>query len=344
MPEIFHSGVTAHLTKRGRYYQLAWRQGETRFRRSTGASTLEEAREIASRILESVSEPTEEPSTAIRLSQALDRIWREYWQGHSSGSQRYKYVLEAVQVLEDPPIDQINYGTLERLQAHWKASGIKGATINRKLTAVRSVLGRAVKHWEILDKAPRTPREKERECRPRVLTPEEIEQVLHHSSSEDWQWLWRFMLFTGCRRGELLHICETSKWRAFEFSAKPARVELVGKGNAFMSKLIRTVPLRSDLTEWLMQRKADGHDTPWDITVMKIRGEWSRIKTAMGLDDDPDFVIHALRHTCATDRCREGMPLRLVQKWLGHRSWKTTEKYINLIDKDLDQWSEFGSF
>lgn len=344
MPEIFHAGVAAQLTKRGRYYQLAWRQGDQRHRRSTGCGTLAEAREIASKILESATNRSAQGSSCIRLSEALERIWREYWQGHSSGPQRRRHVEDAIEVLKDPPLDEITYASLEILQDYWRSSGISGATVNRKLTSVRSVLGRAVKHWEILERAPRTPREKERECRPRVLSPAEIDQLLEHSSSDDWRWLWKFMLFTGCRRGELLYICETSKWTAFEWHSNPPKVELVGKGSTFISKTLRRVPLRADLADWLKKRQDDGHETPWDITVMTMRGEWGRIKKAMGLDHDTDFVIHALRHTCATDRCREGMPVKLVQRWLGHKSWKTTERYINLIDSDLDQWANFGSF
>ena len=343
MPRIFHAGIEGHLTKRGRYYQLNWRDGEERFRRSTGCSDLKEAHQIACKLIDSQTSRSNQPESSMLLSEALERIWREYWSGHASGPQRRRMVEDAIEILNDPPIDQINYAAMEQLQAHWKSTGITGATVNRKLIAVSSLLNRAVRHWEVLTKAPRTPREKERECRPRVLSKDEQQALIECSSTEHWAWVWRFMLYTGCRRGELLHIAETSKWAAFDWTQEPAKVQFVGKGTASIAKTIRSVPLRPDLAEYIQSRQRARHKTPFDVSVMTMRTEWMRCKQAMGLEHDEDFVIHALRHTCATDRIKEGMPVKLVQRWLGHRSWKTTERYINLIDSDLDQWVSYGS-
>lgn len=343
MPKILHAGIEASLTKRGRYYQVAWRDGDDRYRKSTGCSDLTEAHEMACALIERQASRQAQVSTSMRLSEALERIWREYWSGHSSGPQRRRMVEDAIEILEDPPVDQINYAAMETLQAHWRATGISGATVNRKLTAVTSVLNRAVRHWEVLQKAPRTPREKERECRPRVLSLDEQKELIQCSSTDHWRWIWRFMLYTGCRRGELLHIAETSKWSAFDWTADPAKVQFVGKGTATIAKTIRSVPLRQDLSDYLQKRQQEGHKTPFEATVMTMRTEWMRCKKAMGLEHDEDFVIHALRHTCATDRIKEGMPVKLVQRWLGHRSWKTTERYINLIDSDLDRWVGHGT-
>jgi len=47
------------------------------------------------------------------------------------------------------------------------------------------------------------------------------------------------------------------------------------------------------------------------------------------------FHPHTLRHACATLLRRKGVPLRIVQKILGHSSIKTTEIYDTVALYDV---------
>lgn len=50
----------------------------------------------------------------------------------------------------------------------------------------------------------------------------------------------------------------------------------------------------------------------------------------MRLETDSEFVIHALRHTCASRLVNAGVDLYVVKEWLGHSSIQMTEKYAHL--------------
>lgn len=47
---------------------------------------------------------------------------------------------------------------------------------------------------------------------------------------------------------------------------------------------------------------------------------------------NPAASIHTLRHSYATNLLAAGVPLTVVQKWLGHRSVRTTLLYTHLVD------------
>lgn len=342
MPEIYHQGQIANLTKRGRYWQLDWRDGGKRMRRSTGCTSLHDAREAAAGILSRGQ--TEDEARGLRLSDGLSRIWRERWRHHSSGKPRRGYVEQAIEILGNPYLRDIKYSHLAQLQDAWLQSGVSQATVNRKVIAVRTILGAAVHPWGEIDSAPPAPRLREDDGHRVALTDVQIKQLLELSSSDAWRWLWRFMLHTGCRKGELLYIAETHFWDAFRLDGAKPVVTLTGKGNARQTKKLRHLPLTRDLAAWLRERQEAGAVTPWNISMMKLRTEWDRIRHAMGQQDNAGFVIHSLRHTCATRRIREGMPGPAVQAWLGHSSFATTQRYIRQVGTELDRWTDIGSF
>lgn len=59
------------------------------------------------------------------------------------------------------------------------------------------------------------------------------------------------------------------------------------------------------------------------------------VKAMMGLADDKGFVRHTARHTCATRLMRAGIPARVVQQWLGHKTRFMTFRYMQVTQSDL---------
>jgi integrase len=52
------------------------------------------------------------------------------------------------------------------------------------------------------------------------------------------------------------------------------------------------------------------------------------------------FELHRLRHTCATERLRAGMPLEDLQQFLGHANINMTLRYAKLVREDIHRSAE----
>ncbi len=55
----------------------------------------------------------------------------------------------------------------------------------------------------------------------------------------------------------------------------------------------------------------------------------------MGLQNDREFVLHALRHTCASRLLNKGVDIVTIRDWLGHADIKTTMIYAHLAPNRL---------
>lgn len=71
------------------------------------------------------------------------------------------------------------------------------------------------------------------------------------------------------------------------------------------------------------------HDHNW------LRATWDQARSAMGFAHDKGFVPHALRHTCASRLIQRGVPLKVVQEWLGHKTITVTMRYAHLAPANL---------
>lgn len=83
-------------------------------------------------------------------------------------------------------------------------------------------------------------------------------------------------------------------------------------------------------------------DLPPDARVWSwSRGRaWYLIKGIMlqaGIAPGPHCVPKGLRHGFAIEALRKGVPLNLVQRWLGHASLKTTAIYLEIAVGDEER-------
>ena len=68
-----------------------------------------------------------------------------------------------------------------------------------------------------------------------------------------------------------------------------------------------------------------------------IDKDWNKIRAKMGLEGDPQFVLHLYRHTCATRLLAAGVSIYTVKAWLGHKSIETTMRYAKMTTGQLEE-------
>jgi integrase len=181
-----------------------------------------------------------------------------------------------------------------------------------------------------LGERPRITREHEGVGRDRFLTHAEEDTLialLRVWGEADAARLVEFLLDTGCRLGEALAL----RWAEI----RSDRVTFIGTKNGEN----RTVPLTARLKAHfgIMGARGDEHVFTGHDGGRRFRKLFDRAKRHMKLQNDPHFVIHILRHTCASRLLQGGADLEYVRRWLGHKDIKMTQRYAHLAPTSLDK-------
>jgi integrase len=87
----------------------------------------------------------------------------------------------------------------------------------------------------------------------------------------------------------------------------------------------------------LKKRQEDKRQKPFNLTIYQSDKAWAWARKQIGLKDDNEFIIHALRHTCASRLVNKGIDLYVVKEWLGHSSIQVTERYAHLSPRKLKE-------
>jgi integrase len=226
-------------------------------------------------------------------------------------------------------VADINVKAVNDFKLALTAAGNTGSTINRKLAALSKMLKFAQDEGAIAGK-PTIHREAEGKHRDRYLTHEEEDRMLatlrvwgYHAEAD----LVMFLLDTGCRLGEALAL----RWSEIQ----DKRVTFLDTKNGEVRAIPLTLRLRATLI------LAEGEPTsglvfPGQDGGRKLQRVWKRLQRHMKLEADPHFVIHILRHTCASRLLQGGADLEYVRRWLGHKDIKMTQRYAHLAPTSLD--------
>jgi len=223
---------------------------------------------------------------------------------------------------------------LEYVEQLRDEEGLSGSTINQRLSLV-SVLMNLSEAWTKGVVQPfKMPRQKVRKGRIRVLSYDEEFKVIRYlkkskrarGKDHDFAELVKFLVDTGFRLGEALRLRSVDvDW---DNGMVPAWET---KGDE-----PRQVPMTKRVREILEHREA--LDRPFGMfSIDSADDHWEIMRKGLKVDveRDPEFVIHALRHTCASRLVASGMDAFRVQKWMGHKNITTTQKYVTLFGSDL---------
>lgn len=148
--------------------------------------------------------------------------------------------------------------------------------------------------------------------------------------------------FTGCRPSELVEIT-------------PARVDLSGgtivirslkkrkDANGVQKVVYRAVPVPPDYLDTLntahgireaQKSRKQANAEIWPLSRVRVWQIVKRIMIEAGIPDAPHRSPKGLRHSFGVNATVNGIPLNMLQKWMGHAQLSTTAIYADAVGKE----------
>lgn len=319
------------IVQRGKSWQVSVGSASDRFRAT--AKTQAEAVQIerdellkrsnkALGIVEPVQDRAKVDVTMGRLLElAKRRVWLNASDTQAENAERVLALLG-----ERTSVHDITRDTLRELVENLYEQGNSGATINRKMSAL-SVMLKVAEDEEWIASVPKIPRQTESKHRIRFYDAAEEKAMLATCDRLGLADLADFIVFgidTGFRRSEILGLAR----RDCEGENAVLHAGETKSGNA------RSVTLTSRCRALVDKRK--GFDTLFqNLTDAQLRRQWDMLKHALGKDDDQFFIVHVLRHTCASRLAMMGRPAQFIQAWMGHSTIMVSQRYMHLCPNTL---------
>lgn len=251
-----------------------------------------------------------------------------------SQSQRALFVIDVIGNIEpknvtDKHIDKLKSKLLER--------GLSGSTINRYLASLSKLLKYAHKRYSIyeMERIPHIEWLKENKSRIRYVTQEEEKNIIKAMKDmklDDYLNFYLFLMDTGLRLGE-----------ALQFTKQDITVDSKNNyyvtihGDISKNGQTRAIPLTARAKS-IVNNVNFKDNTPVfsHIDYWKAEKHWRKLRNVLGLDGDKQFVIHCLRHTCATRLAQSGkIELHLIKEMLGHKNFAMTLRYSHFKPNNL---------
>jgi integrase len=358
-----------------RVYYVRYRMpdGKRRYYRlgNAGAITVAEARIAARQYLADVVKGYDPQEAKQRPKDHTLKtflpVYKERAPRAKAAAANITRVEHSFKDLLDKPISDIRPMWIENWQAARQRAKAAKATVNREITALRAVLGKAV-DWGFIDTHP-LKRVKQLKVdtgtRPRYLKPDELNRL--HAALDEREEKRRaerdsfnkhrtdrnlsplpdlravvftdylkpmtlLALNTGLRRGELFNLT----WADCELEGAAPTLTVQGEGAK--SGKTRHVPLNRAALDSLTRWKAQGEGTGLVFVSPKTGGRFDNISSSWDqLTEDaklPDFRFHDCRHHFASMLVQKGIDLNTVRELLGHSDLKLTMRYAYLAPEN----------
>lgn len=361
---------TGSLFKKGSNWYGQWRVGGQLVKRKLGpvrpAGTREgltraqAERELQRRIeQETVVVARRDRMTIDRAGELYLHHLEHVMQRATSTVQDYRIML--VRHLDpyfgSKTLDRIEPDHVVGYMAAKRRAGLSAKTIQNHVTFLHGLMKWAVKRgWTPTNPVAAVDRPPVEATDPdiRFLTLDELAAVMREIPEDllgpTDRALYRAAAMCGARQGELVAL----RWRDVDWAAAKVRIRRKRyrgeDGKPKSRRGSRSVPLADQLARELelhFQRSSYQGDedlvfchpetgNPYDTSKMG-----NRFKAAMfaaGLGDrygrHDGITFHSLRHTFATRCAAQGVPLRTLQEWLGHRDYKTVLIYADYQPDD----------
>ncbi len=245
-----------------------------------------------------------------------------------------------VPALGDRRLDDITPADVQRLH-----NSLKSIPCSANLArCVLSCLFTKAEEWEVTTRRNPTAKVKKFEERAveRFLGPDEreaLERVLATAQrtppgkpgyiGRDGIWAIRLLALTGMRRDEVRDL----RWEQVEWRQRFLRLpdSKTGKRDVVVSDEVMALlgvigQAKGNPRRGLVVCSKTGNK------LHSLGATWRIVRAMAGIDD---VRLHDLRHSMASDAINNGVPLQVVGKMLGHKNYRTTQRYAHIADTAL---------
>jgi integrase/recombinase XerC len=214
-----------------------------------------------------------------------------------------------------------------------RTEGYQSRSINRKIAALRSFY---YYHWknDNINKKPYWGIDKLKAYKKNVYPIDEDKIIRVLDNFEEGKnkkrirelLVLELLYYTGCRVNELISIRKRNidlKMGVIKTKAKgnKERVLLINKRIINLIKLYQSVWRSKNKGRWLFND--DQGRKLYHMYVFRV------VKKHLGKDSETSIHPHLIRHSIATHLYNNGASLSRVQKFLGHRQFKSTASYLH---------------
>lgn len=255
---------------------------------------------------------SEFPASHVRIAQ----IFRDYILPH----------------FEDTALTQIDVKAVDDYKTSRRPKAAVG-TVIKEVRALKAALNKAAE-WKIIAEHPckkaKPPKEVADEGELHFYTAEQLEKLYAHARKVHeqfevgvcWAPFWKFAANTGLRRGEMLKALRTDiKGANLVVASSEDKRTKSGK-----ARIIPLSPGALEAWEEIKAMEADAIHIFPRMTLVSLSRRFAVHAARAGVGGS----LHSLRHTFGSHLVMKGVPLRAVQKLMGHATITTTEIYAHL--------------
>ncbi len=302
-----------------------------------------------------------EATPRVEQSRTLEwaaEAWLTHLEAHgakASSVRAYRAALHKwfLPTLKTRSLDRITVSDIENVMTRMRKAGLSDKTVRNYLGVLRALFnfaGDKRRRWTsrnpVADiELPKSPTYTEI----RYLTREEVWALVDGARPGPFELLDRAMYVTAAMTGLRIGELQALDWRSVDFIHARIRIRRTWDRK---TKLFTTPKSRRSERAVPMPDVVAGHldrmfrayhagavePRPDDLVFgdpdtgqpLGHRRMYERLREALvAVGLDPAFGWHSLRHSYGTALAGQGVPMRTLQEWMGHRDIQTTQRYAD---------------